>query len=332
MANAVGERAGAAIHPKTLARMVLARSGRDLDQPADQASGGRWPTIANPETLMFGAPRPALEIDDLDCSVCRVLKTIDYQPLAALDLQAGLQGKKHKKRHDIVAREVAMTVEFVNELMGWRSSRGPRGIQVPVFRLIGAEEAALLDSSIGGGFHPGQNRIEDWWPSLLQSPQRGGHILPRGVTQLPRDEWAVGVARTWTLKGLGADVTKPIAQVGRNLVRAIKGDLPEHSDDLHEHGEEMDASETAGFEPTLEAIDMPRAKRLDACNRLAGLREVGEEPRDGDSIGLHRRTRAERTGRRGQDGEAPVPQPKRDDAAAAQRSRRAPRRRSARRS
>ena len=61
----------------------------------------------------------------------------------------------------------------------------------------------------------------------------------------------------------------------------------------------MDASETAGFEPTLEAIDMARAKRLDACNRLAGLREVGEEPRDGDGIGLHRRTRRQRTGRRG---------------------------------
>ena len=56
---------------------------------------------------MLGTPRPALEIGDLDCSVCRVLKAIDCQPLAALDLQAGLQGKKHEKRHDIVAREVA---------------------------------------------------------------------------------------------------------------------------------------------------------------------------------------------------------------------------------
>ena len=139
--------------------MVLARSSGDLDQPADQASRRRRPTIANPETLVLGAPRPALEIGDLDGSVRRVLKAIDHQVLAALDLQAGLQGEKHKKRHDIVTREVVTTVEFVTELMRRQSSPRSRKIQVPVCGLIGAEEATLFDNSIDGGFHLRQNRI-----------------------------------------------------------------------------------------------------------------------------------------------------------------------------
>ena len=196
VANAGSERAGAAIDPKALARMVLARSSGDLDQPADQSSRRRGPTIANPETLVLGAPRAALEIGDLDCSVRRVLKAIDHQLLAALDLQAGLQGEKHKKRHDIVAREVVTTVEFVSELMRRQSSPRPCEIQVPVCGLIGAEEATFLDNSMDDGFHSRQNRIGNQWPSLLQSSQHGGHVIPCGVTQLARDERAVGIART----------------------------------------------------------------------------------------------------------------------------------------
>ena len=74
--------------------MAPARSSGDLDQPADHASRRRRPTIANPDTLVLGAPRPALEIGDLDRPVRRVLEAIDRQRLAALDLQAGLQGEK----------------------------------------------------------------------------------------------------------------------------------------------------------------------------------------------------------------------------------------------
>ncbi len=86
-----------------------------------------------------------------------------------------------------------------------------------------------------------------------------------------------------------------MTQIGRDLAGAVDGDLPEHSDDLHQHGEEMDASEAAGFEPPLEAIDMPRPKRLDARDRLASIREIGEELRNGDGVSLYGRTGAERT-------------------------------------
>ena len=78
----------------------------------------------------------------------------------------------------------------------------------------------------------------------------------------------------------------------------------------------MDAGEAAGFEPPLEAIDMPRPKRLDARDRLASIREIGEELRDGDGVSHYGRTGAERTARRRQvakrssqsQGEAPRPQ------------------------
>src|SRR5271166_5088935 len=86
-----------------------------------------------------------------------------------------------------------------------------------------------------------------------------------------------------------------MTQIGRDLARAVDGDLPEYSDDLHQHGEEMDASEAAGFEPPLEAIDMSRPKRLDARDRLASIREIGEELRNGDGESLYGRTGAERT-------------------------------------
>src|ERR1700677_1053470 len=122
---------------------------------------GRRPPIANPQALVLSAPRPALEIGDLDGAVRRVLEAIDHQRLAALDLQASLQGGKDKKRHDIVAREGKTTVEFVNELMRRQSSLRPREIKVPVRGLVGAEEAVFLDNGIDGGFHPRQNRIGD---------------------------------------------------------------------------------------------------------------------------------------------------------------------------
>ena len=57
----------------------------------------------------------------------------------------------------------------------------------------------------------------------------------------------------------------------------------------------MDASEAAGFEPPLEAIDMPRPKRLDARDQLASIREIGEELRNGDGESLYGRTGAKRT-------------------------------------
>ena len=78
----------------------------------------------------------------------------------------------------------------------------------------------------------------------------------------------------------------------------------------------MDASEAGGFEPPLEAIDMPRPKRLDARDRLASIREIGEELRNGDGVSHYGRTGAERTAWRRQvakrssrgQGEAPRPQ------------------------
>src|SRR5208283_4101488 len=89
--------------------------------------------------------------------------------------------------------------------------------------------------------------------------------------------------------------TKAITQIGRDLAGAVDGDLAEYSDDLHQHGEEMDASKAAGFEPPLEAIDMSCPKRLDARDQLASIREIGEELRNGDSESLYGRTGAKRT-------------------------------------
>ena len=57
----------------------------------------------------------------------------------------------------------------------------------------------------------------------------------------------------------------------------------------------MGASEAAGFEPPLEAIDMPRPKRLDARDRLASIGEIGEELRNDDGVSLYGQTGAERT-------------------------------------
>ena len=132
-----------------------------------------------------------------------------------------------------------------------------------------------------------------------------GDIISRGVTKLACDERAVGVARTRSLEGLGADIAQAIAQIDCHLVGTVDADLPEHADDLDQHGEEVDAGEAGRFEPCLKLVDMTRPQRLDTGDRFAGLGKVGEELGHCVRICLHGRSGAERPAWRSQVAKSP---------------------------
>ena len=71
--------------------------------------------------------------------------------------------------------------------------------------------------------------------------------------------------------------------------------MPENRDHLHQDGEQIGARQVAGFEPRLEAVDMPTSEIVGASDPLAGFLQIGKELGQGDGIGLHGRTDAERS-------------------------------------
>jgi hypothetical protein len=64
--NACAERARSIVNPKVLVRMMASGCYGQIDQVPDQASRHGPATVTDAEPLVFGALRPALQVDDLD--------------------------------------------------------------------------------------------------------------------------------------------------------------------------------------------------------------------------------------------------------------------------
>ena len=176
--------------------MVATSRGRQVDQSPDQASRRARTSVASPETLILATARTALEKCDLDCAVRRILKTIDRQRLAAFDLQAGLQGQLHKKRHHVITSKMMTTVEFVAEMFGRSTTARSGVIELHESRFIGSDKTALFDDGVDRALHSPQNEISFDRRSFPQASDHGGDVVPGGVAKLVCDKGAVSVSRS----------------------------------------------------------------------------------------------------------------------------------------
>lgn len=88
---------GVIIEPKVLAWDELPCECRCLDQLADQTARCPDSAVTDANVLVLSAAGTPLDVGNLDRAGSGVLKAVDRQPLAAFELQAGLQRQEGQK-------------------------------------------------------------------------------------------------------------------------------------------------------------------------------------------------------------------------------------------